>query len=284
MLEPVTFTPIGVVRTPFPDRVSAPRQAVAARGVKGTIELEPGRHFEHALEDLEGWEYLWVIFWFHLNQGYRPKVLPPRSDKRRGVFSTRSPYRPNPIGMSVVRLEAVVGLTLRISDVDMIDGTPVLDLKPYVPYADAFPSARTGWLKPLAPDGVEGDCAVDPEPGFEVTWSALANAQGAWLREALGLELETRVNEVLRLGPQPHPYRRIRREGDGYRLAVKDWRVLFRVEGRSVTVDEIVSGYRPAELHTSQDPAVVAQRAFVDHFRSVVSRAEGSGSKEEDEG
>src|SRR5262245_1189864 len=83
--QPVTFTPIGVARTPFLDRLSAPRQPAAARGVLGTIELFPGRDFEHALADLDGWDHLWVIFWFHLNQGWRPKVLPPRSrGKRRG--------------------------------------------------------------------------------------------------------------------------------------------------------------------------------------------------------
>ena len=175
MLAPVTFTPIGVVRTPFPDRVSAPRQPAAAIGVQGTIELEPGRDFEHALEDLEGWDRLWVIFCFHLNEGWRPKVLPPRSaEKRRGVFSTRSPHRPNSIGLSVVRLRRVRGLVLDVEDLDIVDGSPVLDLKPYVPYADAFPEARTGWLEALAPSGGDAQAARDPEPGFEVVWSALA--------------------------------------------------------------------------------------------------------------
>ena len=121
VLAPITLTPIGVVRTPFADRVSAPRQPYAARGARGTIELSPGRDFEHALSDLEGWDRLWVVFAFHLNPpgAWRPKVLPPRSaGKRRGVFSTRSPHRPNPIGLSVVRLDAVRGLSIDVSDVD----------------------------------------------------------------------------------------------------------------------------------------------------------------------
>jgi tRNA-Thr(GGU) m(6)t(6)A37 methyltransferase TsaA len=274
MLGPVTFTPIGVIRTPFSDRLSAPRQPYAARGTVGTIELLAGHDFEHALSDLDGWDYLWVLFWFHLNPGFRPKVLPPRSaGKRRGVFSTRSPHRPNPIGLSVVRLLSVRGLSLQVSDVDMVDGTPVLDLKPYVPYADAYPEARTGWLEPLAPVDGQGAApapdrgrALDPEPGFEVVWSDLAGAQAAWLWEAHGVDLGPKVDAILSLGPQPHPYRRIKRDGEGFRLAVKDWRVRFRVTGRRVMVESIGTGYRAAELATSEAPAVVIQRAFVARF------------------
>jgi tRNA-Thr(GGU) m(6)t(6)A37 methyltransferase TsaA len=268
VLAPVTFTPIGVVRTPFPDRVSTPRQPYAAAGVKGTIELFPGHDFEHALSDLEGWDRLWVIFCFHLNPPgvWRPKVLPPRSaGKRRGVFATRSPHRPNPIGLSVVRLDSVDGLVLHVRDVDIIDGSPVLDIKPYVPYADAFPDARTGWLEPLAPAG-SSEAPRDPEPGFTVIWSEAAAAQAAWLSER-GVELRAPVDAVLSLGPQPHPYRRIKREGDGFRLAVKDWRIRFRVDGRVVTVDAITSGYRPGELATSILPEVALQREFVAYFQ-----------------
>lgn len=272
MLPPVTFDPIGIVHSPFKDRVSAPRQAAAARGVKGTIELFPGRDFEHALEDLEGWDYLWIIFCFHLNASgaFPPKVLPPRSTKRRGVFSTRSPHRPNAIGMSAVRLEAVRGREVFVSDIDIVEGTPVLDIKPYVPYADAFPGARTGWLEASAAPVEEGAAGAqtpaDPVPAFEVRWGALAAEQAEWLREQHGVELAEPVGKILALGPQPHPYRRIKREGDGLRLAWKDWRVRFRVDGRVVTVESIASGYRAAELATSEAPEVAVQRSFVERF------------------
>ncbi|MFO0756507.1 MAG: tRNA (N6-threonylcarbamoyladenosine(37)-N6)-methyltransferase TrmO [Byssovorax sp.] len=268
---PISFMPIGVARTPFADRVSAPRQPAAALGIEGRIELYPGRDFEHALCDLEGWDRLWVIFCFHLNPGFRPKVLPPRSaGKRRGVFSTRSPHRPNPIGISVVRLERVEGLTVHVRDVDLIDGTPVLDLKPYVPYADAFPDARTGWLMESAPR--DGEAAPeDPIPAYAIRFDPPAEAQVAWLAEQ-GVALGDQVAAILALGPQPHPYRRIKKEGDGFVLAVKDWRARFRVEGRTVTVEQIRSGYRPAELATSEDPAVVLQRRFVAQFAGDLPR------------
>ena len=272
VVDPISLTPIGVLHTPFKDRVSAPRQPQAARGVPGTIELFRGHDFEHALCDLEGWNLLWVIFVFHLNQGagFRPKVLPPRSaKKRRGVFSTRSPYRPNPIGLSVVSLVSVEGLVVHVRDVDMIDGSPVLDIKPYVPYADAHPTARTGWLEPLVPGGgaPQGDTPADPVPGFSIEWSAVAAAQIAWLRDARAVDLAEPITRILSLGPQPHPYRRIRKDGDALRLALKDWRVRFHVDGRRVLVESIMTGYRESQLAPGGDPALEAHRAFVARFR-----------------
>lgn len=252
-LTPLTFTPIGVIHTPFIERSEAPRQATAAEGVAGTIELSPGRDFEHALCDLEGWDRLWVIFCFHLNPGFRPKVLPPRSEgKRRGLFSTRSPHRPNPIGISVVRLERVEGLTLHVLDVDMIDGSPVLDLKPYVPYADSVDEASGGWL-----------AAADPGPSYEIRWAPLAAEQASFLAAEHGVDLRPAIDQALALGPQPHPYRRIRVDGDGFRLAVKEWRVRFVVAGQVVTVERLITGYRPSQL---AGPGLDAHRALVERF------------------
>jgi tRNA (adenine37-N6)-methyltransferase len=263
-LGPITFEPIGVIHTPFLDRLSAPRQTVVAEGTPGTIVLAPGRGFEHALSDIEGWGYLWVVFVFHLNTGWRPKVLPPRSSgKRRGVFSTRSPHRPNPIGLSAVRLEAVEGLVLHVRGVDMVDGSPVLDIKPYVPYADSFPDANTGWL---------GERPADPDPGYEVLFSDPCREQLAFLLEAHGLDLAPQIAQILSLGPQPHPYRRIKVDGDGLRLALKDWRVRFQIDGRLVRVGSLETGYRPAQLADAprgegrDTPPLQVHRAFVARF------------------
>ena len=245
--------PIGFVRSPFRERAEAPRQASAARDARGTIELLPGRDFEHALSDLELWPYLWVIFWFHLNEGWRPKVLPPRSAKRRGVFATRAPYRPNPLGLSVVKLEKVEGLVLHVSALDMLDATPVLDLKPYVPYADALTDAQGGWL----------ETGLDPQPGFEVEIAETAARELAYLRDSWHIELESSIRRVLALGPQQHAYRRIRRVGDEFVLAVKDFRARFTVDGQRIVVHAITSGYRPRELATNPAPELDAHRAFV---------------------
>ena len=241
--------------TPFPDRVSAPRQTYAARDVPGTVVLVPGRDFEHALADVASWEYLWVLYWFHLNTGWRPKVLPPRSKVRRGVFGTRSPHRPCPIGLSVVRLERVVGLTLHVRGVDMVDASPVLDLKPYVAAADAIPDAGAGWL-----------ATADPIAPFAVSWAPLAEEQLSWLAGS-GVDLRAAIEAKLSLGPEPHPYRRIRKDGAGFRLALKEWRVGFRVDGeRCIVVDRIDTGYRSRQLLEAGPASLDLHRAFAARF------------------
>ena len=236
----LTLEPIGFVRSPLAAKVEAARQPRAASGNAARIELLPGRNFEHALEDLERWEFIWVIFWFHLNSGWRPKVLPPRSTTgRKGVFATRSPHRPNPIGMSVVRLERVDGLALHVRDSDMLDGTPVLDIKPYLAYTDAHPGAGTGWLE---------DPPHDPIGAYVVHFEPMAANQALWIEEQTGLAIRERIHSTLTLGPEPHPYRRIRRTDAGMQLAVKEWRVSFSVAQRDVRVIGIDSGFRTSQL------------------------------------
>lgn len=262
--------PIGFVRSPFVEKAEVPRQAVAegAIDVEGRIEILPA--YEDALDDLDGFDRIWVIFWFHQNgtdraQPTPSKVLPPRSDRKRGLFATRSPHRPNPIGMSAVRLDRVEGRVLHVRDLDLLDGTPVLDLKPYIPYADAFPDAHAGWLDPQS-----ARSAVDPRPSWTVRFTEESEAQLAWLAEqGLALDLRARIGEALALGPQPHAYRRIKKTEDGgLLLAVKEWRARFSVapEAAAITVESVASGYRPRELAGSTDPALLLHRAFVSRF------------------
>ena len=261
----LTVVPIGTLRTPFPDRASTPRQPAAARDARGTIELFPDGRHEHALSDIESFPCIWVLFWFHLNEGWKGKVLPPRSTTRRGVFATRSPYRPNPIGLSVLRLERVEGLVLHVLDVDMIDGTPVLDIKPYLAYTDAVSNAGHGWLEADA-ENPSLDAPGDPKAAYEVVLTPLAAAQADFLTQTAGIDVAARAREVLAAGPSPHPYRRIRKCDDGFVLAVREWRVLFVVEGAVVTVQRIHTGYRASELFGSTDPALDVHRAYVERF------------------
>lgn len=135
---------IGIVKTPFGEQQGTPIQPCYANGATGEVVVyEP---YAAALDDLEGFERIWLIYWMDRAGPYRPKVVPYRDVHERGLFSTRAPCRPNPIGLSVVRLRGREGRVLRVSDVDILDGTPLLDIKPYFPACDAHPSSKSGWL------------------------------------------------------------------------------------------------------------------------------------------
>ena len=143
-MEPVTYQPIGVIRTPFTDIEGMPVQASAAAGVPGRIELDA--RFAEGLRDIDGFSHLVLIYHLHRMTDQRLTVTPFLDVSPHGIFATRSPARPNPIGLSTVRLIGVAGAALEIEDVDMLDGTPLLDLKPYVPAFDDRENARIGWF------------------------------------------------------------------------------------------------------------------------------------------
>lgn len=147
--DDLVLRPIGVVRSPFKVHVGTPRQPAVAAGQTGEIVLRKG--MQNCLADLARFSHVWVLYWFNYSVGWNEQVRPPRDTKKHGVFATRAPHRPNPIGLSVLRLLGVRGTTLRVEGLDILDGTPVLDLKPYVPYADALPHATAGWLDDLGP-------------------------------------------------------------------------------------------------------------------------------------
>ena len=140
-------TPIGVVHSPFKERFSAPRQPNATTDAVVTATIELHHDLALACRDIVSFSHIWVLFWFHLNQGWNPLVRPPgRGKQKRGLFATRGPHRPNPLGLSAVRLLDHHDHCLTIEAGDLLDGTPVLDIKPYIPYSDCLPDANSGWL------------------------------------------------------------------------------------------------------------------------------------------
>lgn len=149
-----TFQPIGILRSPYARRIDAPHQGTVVagteRGAPAEATLELAAWLDAAvLQDLSGFERLWLIYAFHRSTGWKSQVKPPRGGPKRGVLATRSPHRPNALGLSAVELVGIAGRTLHLRGVDLLDGTPVLDIKPYVPYADAFPASRAGWVDAL---------------------------------------------------------------------------------------------------------------------------------------
>jgi tRNA-Thr(GGU) m(6)t(6)A37 methyltransferase TsaA len=141
----VRYKPIGVVHSPFKVPQNVPIQAAAAKGIKGSVELT--QEYVEGLKDLEGFSHIILICHFHRSKPYSLLVKPYLGENLRGLFSTRAPSRPNPIGLSIVRLTRVEKNILYIQDVDIIDGTPVLDIKPYVPRFDQRDTTKIGWLE-----------------------------------------------------------------------------------------------------------------------------------------
>jgi tRNA-Thr(GGU) m(6)t(6)A37 methyltransferase TsaA len=146
--DPIIYRPIGVVRSPFTSPEGMPLQSVAAAEVHGRIELDA--ELAPGLKDLDGFSHLHLITHLHRGRPGGLEVVPYLDDVTRGIFATRSPRHPNPIGISVVRLLTITGATLEVTGLDLLDGTPVLDVKPYVPKFDAVAAERTGWLAEAA--------------------------------------------------------------------------------------------------------------------------------------
>ncbi|WP_426700963.1 tRNA (N6-threonylcarbamoyladenosine(37)-N6)-methyltransferase TrmO [Rhodanobacter sp. Col0626] len=151
--------PIAFVRSPYARRIDAPHQSTVVAGTETQAAAEAVIEFVEGLpaaafRDLAGFERIWLVFVFHRSEGWKAEVKPPRGGGKRSVLATRSPHRPNAIGLSAVELVAVEAHALRVRGIDLLDGTPILDIKPYVPYADAFPASRAGWIDAI--DATQG--------------------------------------------------------------------------------------------------------------------------------
>ena len=139
------YTPIGIIHSPFNEPENMPIQPAGAKGIKGTIEIF--KEYQDGLKDLDGFSHIILLYHFHRSAGFKLQVVPFMDTKLRGVFATRAPRRPNPIGLSVVELNRIENRLLHIRNVDILDGTPLLDIKPYVPEFDVQKDVRIGWLE-----------------------------------------------------------------------------------------------------------------------------------------
>jgi tRNA-Thr(GGU) m(6)t(6)A37 methyltransferase TsaA len=140
----ITYRPIGIIRSPFEGIDNVPIQPTAAEGIRGSVEVFD--EFLAGLRDLDGFSHIFLVYHFHRVSRTRMVVTPFLDREPRGVFSTRAPTRPNPVGLSVVRLLGIEGATLQVENLDVVDGTPLLDIKPYIPQFDHQPADRTGWF------------------------------------------------------------------------------------------------------------------------------------------
>lgn len=235
-LEKLDIEPIGYIRNSMSLKYDAPSQPEAS-GAESVIELLPGKGFHQALSDLEGFERIWLLWWFHHNTSWRPMVLPPRgSDKRRGLFATRSPHRPNPIGISAVKLISISKLKITIGPCDLMDGTPILDIKPYISKVDSFPDSKCGWLEDV-------EKAQASSQIYEITFTPLASQQMEWL-EQHNIKLTDRLRTIIGINPFPHRTRRIKKIDENlYRIGCGAWRLFYSVGENEIQIKNIAPGY-----------------------------------------
>lgn len=260
MDKTLTLRPIGHIRTPKPHKFDALHQPAETAEETNTLELLPGHDYEQALSDVSGFSRIWLLWWFHRNDSWKPMVQPPRGPvQKRGVFATRSPHRPNPLGMSPVRLLRIEGRRLILGPCDLVDGTPVFDIKPYIPAYDAFPDERAGWTEAVA-------AAEAAPPAYTVVFEPLARTQAEWLATHWRTDFRPRLTELLTRDPSPHRTRRIRRRSDGFlEIGCGAWRARYSVAGDTVMIHALGAGYMPAFLNDPARPHIPerdAQLAF----------------------
>lgn len=243
-MDAILLKPIGVYRSGSLHPYEAARQPRGDDERLGEIHLKEGANFEQALIGLEGFERLWIVFLFDRNPNWKPMVRPPRGhDGKVGVLATRAPYRPNPLGLSCVRLDGIEGRVIRVRGADLLDGTPILDIKPYVPSSDAFPEARAGWL-----EGVESTV-------YNVEWSAGCERKRRYLRESGIDQIEPFARQQLEYEPFDSDRKRVEAGETGeWILAYRTWRIVFRETAPGcLTITDLRSGYSEKDLADPTD-------------------------------
>lgn len=230
--------PIGYLRCKKRVKFSALHQPDEGNQETNVLEMIDDPRLICGLKDLAGFTRVWLIWWFHRNESWRPMVMPPRGvAQRRGVFATRSPHRPNPVGMSPVSLLGIEGRNLYLGACDLVDGTPIFDIKPYIPEYDSFPDESQGWLGEVK-KWLEGEAI------FSIIWDEKASYQRDWLKENWRVDFSQRVEEILSRDPSVHRTRRIRRRENGfYEIGCGPWRAIYRVNDQLVTIAHMEPGY-----------------------------------------
>jgi tRNA-Thr(GGU) m(6)t(6)A37 methyltransferase TsaA len=250
------FTPIGYLKCERCYHEEQPRQGNLSDS-KGYIELLKGHNYEQGLKDLEGFSRIWVIYEFHQNKTWRPLANPPRTDGkgRKGVFATRSPYRPNQIGISCVKLVSINKNRVYIADSDLLNNTPVFDIKPYIPEYDSFPDAETGWMKNIIEDT------------YEIEYSEIAKEKKDFINSH-NIEIEAVIDAQLGHDVFDKTRNKFIKDEKGYVLRFKSWRILFEVKEKRVLIKDILSGYSDFSTKLGNDTQedLVIHRRFCDMF------------------
>lgn len=226
--------PIGIAQSCYLDKFGTPRQPGLVPEATAKIEIFKKFQPELSLQGLETFSHVWVLFLFHknTNSGFSAKVHPPRLEgKTLGLFSTRTPHRPNPIGLSLVKLERVLSDGIVVSGVDLIDDTPVLDIKPYLPSVESVPEAVEGWSDPQK----------SPWKTWEVQWSPEAETQlHNWIQASGKAWVKVLVEKTLCLDPRPQVYKENPNHKDSHAVRIMDRDVHFVYQPESILVTQVL--------------------------------------------
>lgn len=228
------FEPIGYIETCFKERFGTPRQPQLVPSSWGHLRLRPELNLPEALSGLEGFSHIWLLFAFHqnTNKGVKAKIHPPRmAGEKTGLFSTRTPHRPNPIGLSAVRLERIENDVLYLSGVDLIDGTPILDIKPYLPSSDCLPNATAGWTQ------------TKPDRSVRVEFTEQSISDLSRLMGARSERFQMTIREVLELDPRPNFYKGSVENPnpytDHYGFRLEDFNIVYKMTGNLAIIQAV---------------------------------------------
>lgn len=235
----LVLKPIGFIHSAQVERYQAGRQPDEL-SQPATLELQ-GPNFLQAVQDLEGCSHIWLIFGFHHNKNWKPLVQTPRSDRKIGVFATRAPYRPNPLGLSCVTLTGVTNTTLFLGPNDLLSGTPVYDIKPYVAEVDCVADSSVAWLK------------SSTHPRLKINFSPSAEEEIGFLEINQLRDLRPFILRQLEYDPTNSQKKRIEKNNHFWTLAYRTWRVDFLITDETVGILAIRSGYSSEDLMTDTD-------------------------------
>ncbi len=210
-------------------------------GLFGKIVLNTGENYEQALQDLAGCSHVWLIFGFHQNPNWKPLVQTPRSNKKIGVFATRAPYRPNPIGLSLVELISVNGLVVEVGANDLLNDSPIYDIKPYHPESDIAENAKIEWLEKSS------------FPQNTISISPFADSQLEFLEKNNIKEIRAFITRQLEYDPTNKDKKRVEEYPNYFSIAYRTWRIDFTVTDEVIGILSIRSGYSEQELLDFED-------------------------------
>ena len=245
----MNIKPIGVVKSDLKFKSESPTQGTYVENSEAKIVLNSGSNLEQALDGLQDYERVWVIYQFHKNENWKPMVNVPRlENEKKGVFATRSPYRPNSIGMTCVKLVGVNGREITIAESDMLDDSPVLDIKPYINYSDSFLTKQPDWL----------DKAEEDE--YQIFIPEYLQKKIQYLEKSAKLNLRQFIDTQLRFKPLNQDRKRIEilddsESGTKAKISFRTWRFEYNVDRESLKVFmlNLYSGYRKEELKEGEE-------------------------------